>query len=84
MKSMEKLMGVKNHNPVIFTLDFIDAKNIIERSAIKKLLFVLVFFLTIKKRISAVSVAQIAGEKDILRPDLQMYLILLKLGENLF
>ena len=36
MKGIEKVNGVKNHKPMIFTLDFIEAKKIIENRAMLK------------------------------------------------
>ena len=39
MKGMENINGVKNHNPVMLTFDFMDANKIIVIIDIKKLYF---------------------------------------------
>ena len=59
IKGIAKVNGVKNHNPVRLSLDFIDPKNIIEANDIKKLWSVKLY--TIKNSIIAVITAQIAG-----------------------
>tara|TARA_Y100000310_G_scaffold342337_1_gene445189 strand:- start:101 stop:235 length:135 start_codon:yes stop_codon:yes gene_type:complete len=43
MNGIEKVKGVKNHKPRMFTLDFIDTKKSIEKIAIQK---EFVFFFT--------------------------------------
>ena len=59
MKGIENVRGVKNHSPRMFTLDFIEAKKIIEKMAMRKFLFV--FLYTMMNKISAVRVVHIAG-----------------------